>query len=77
MANYGPFNPGFAGSPQLSNSGGGAFDISGFPTATPAINSDLVKKSFATMVQYLLTKGDATLFGLSARLKEEISSSAS
>lgn len=71
MANYGPFNPGFAGSPQLSNSGGGAFDISGYPTATPAINSDLVKKSFATMVQYLLPKGDATLFGLSARLKEE------
>ena len=71
MANYGPFNPGFAGSPQLSNSGGGAFDIAGYPTATPAINSDLVKKSFATMVQYLLPKGDATLFGLSARLKEE------
>ena len=71
MANYGPFNPGFSGSPQLSNSGGGAFDIAGYPTATPAINSDLVKKSFATMVQYLLPKGDATLFGLSARLKEE------
>lgn len=71
MANYGPFGPGFAGSPAQSNTGGGAFDISGFPTATAAINSDLVKKSFALSVQYLLPRGDATLFGLSARFKEE------
>lgn len=71
MTNYGPFNPGFAGSPQLNQGSGGAFDVTGFPTATPAINSDLVKKSFAQMVQYLLPKGDATLFGLSSRLKEE------
>jgi len=71
MANYGPFGPGFAGSPGLSQSAGGAFDISGYPTATPLINSDMVKKSFATMVQYLLPRGDATLLGLSARVKEE------
>lgn len=71
MAAYGPYGPGFAGSPTVSNSAGGAFDISGFPTATAVINSDLVKKSFATMVQYLLPRGDATLFGLSAKLKEE------
>ena len=72
MAAYGPYGPGFAGSPTVSNSAGGAFDISGFPVnSSTAINSDLVKKSFATMVQYLLPRGDATLFGLSAKLKEE------
>lgn len=71
MTTFGPYGPGFAGNPTLSNSSGGAFAVNNFPTATAVINSDLVKKSFATMVQYLLPRGDATIFGLSAKLKEE------
>lgn len=70
---YGPFGPGFVGSPS---SGSALFNVggtsgSGFPLATPTPNSDLVKKSFAQTVQYLLPRGDATLLGLSARVKEE------
>jgi len=74
MANYGPFGP-----PVItgSNSGAGAYDISGYPNFTnspavaPLINSEIVKKSFPTQVQMLLPRGDATLFGLTAKLKEE------
>lgn len=74
MTNYGPFG----GTPVSgSNSAGGAYDISGFPNSStapavaPLINTEIVRKSFPTMVQYLLPKGDATLFALSSRFKEE------
>ena len=74
MANYGPYGPNIVAG---SNSGAGAYDISGFPNSatspsiSPLINTEIVKKSFPTMVQYLLPKGDSTLFGLTAKLKEE------
>lgn len=75
MPNYGPFGP---GSIAGSNSAGGALDISGFPNfnsdsgaVAPLINTEIVKKSFPTMVQWLLPKGDATLFGMASQFKEE------
>lgn len=76
MTNYGPYpnqNIIVAG----SNTNAGAYDISGYPNfnnspnVQPLINSEIVKKSFPTQVQYLLPRGDATLFGLTAKLKEE------
>jgi hypothetical protein len=54
------------------------YGIAGFPNfntdvgaLAPPINTELVKKSFAMTVQYLLPKGDATLFGLTERHKKE------
>ena len=54
------------------------YDIAGFPNfntdtgaVAPLINTEIVKKSFPSMISYLLPKGDATLFALSSRMKEE------
>lgn len=54
------------------------YGIAGFPNfntdagaLAPAINTEIVKKSFPQMVAYLLPKGDTTLFALSSRMKEE------
>lgn len=54
------------------------FGVGNFPNfntdvgaVAPLINTELVKKSFPTMVNYLLPKGDASLFGLTAKIKEE------
>lgn len=54
------------------------YGIAGFPNfntdagaLAPAINTEIVKKSFPQMVAYLLPKGDTTLFALSSRIKEE------
>ena len=71
---YGPFGPGVVSG---SNANFGMYDISGFPNSAtspavaPLINTEIVKKSFPSMIQYLLPKGDATLFALTAKLKEE------
>jgi hypothetical protein len=55
------------------------FGVGNFPnnltdagTSAPLINTEIVKKSFPTMINYLLPKGDATLFGLTAKMQEEI-----
>jgi hypothetical protein len=74
MPNYGPFGPGVV---KGSNSGAGAYDVTSYPNyntspaVAPLIKSELAKKSFPSMVQYLLPKGDATLLGLSEKVKEE------
>lgn len=54
------------------------FGVSNFPnnqtdsgTSVPLINTEIVKKSFPAMINYLLPKGDATLFGLTAKMQEE------
>jgi len=54
------------------------YGISGYPNfntdsgaIAPVLNSEIAKKSFPTMVQYLLPQGEATLLGLSSKLKEE------
>jgi hypothetical protein len=53
------------------------YDILGFPNyntspaVAPLISTEIVKKSFPSMINYLLPKGDASLFGLSSRMKEE------
>jgi hypothetical protein len=55
------------------------YDINnGFPDFTsdtgavaPLINTEIVKKSFPQMVNYLLPKGDASLFGLTSKMQEE------
>ena len=53
-------------------------DISGLPNfntdtgaVSPLINTEIVKKSFPSMVNYLLPKGDASLFGLTAKMQED------
>lgn len=57
------------------------YGITGFPNfntdpgaLAPAINTEIVKKSFPQAVAYLLPKGDTTLFALSSRTKEETAS---
>ena len=54
------------------------YDIGGFPNfstdsgaVAPLINTEIVKKSFPSMINYLLPKGDASLFGLTAKMQEE------
>ena len=41
------------------------------PMVAPLINTEIVKKSFPAMINYLLPKGDASLFALTAKMKEE------
>jgi hypothetical protein len=53
------------------------YDIASFPSfnntpaLAPLINTEIVKKSFPSMINYLLPKGDASLFALTAKMKEE------
>ena len=52
----------------------GIFDSSGHPTNTPLIESDLLKKSFPSMITRLMPNGAAPLFGMSSMLKEKTAS---
>ena len=54
------------------------FGVGNFPNfntdsgaVAPLINTEIVKKSFPSMINYLLPKGDASLFGLTSKISEE------
>lgn len=72
---WGPYGPALIQGSQVS---GGALDTAGLynwnnaaGATVPLVNNELVRRSFANSIQYLLPNGESSLFGLSSKFSEE------